>query len=151
MTSVRYDTAPTRRPHPISARVVQFPIVCFTLTLFTDLAYWRTANLMWQNFSSWLLFAGLITGALAIVAGLLDLLFGERTGPRRSIWPTVIGGLIVLVLAFLNSLIHAGDGWTAVVPGGLTLSVATVVVIIATDVFDTTSRGRTAKRGDDHA
>ncbi|MEW5422513.1 DUF2231 domain-containing protein [Amorphus sp. 3PC139-8] len=151
MTSVRYDTAPVHRRHPISARVVQFPIVCFTLTLFTDLAYWRTANLMWQNFSSWLLFAGLITGVLAIVAGLLDLLFGETAGPRRSIWPTVIGGLIVLVLAFLNSLIHAGDGWTAVVPWGLTLSVATVVVIIATDAFDTTSRGRTAKRGDDHA
>jgi uncharacterized membrane protein len=40
---------------PIHSMIVQFPTVCFTLTLLTDIAYWQTGNLMWQNFSSWLL------------------------------------------------------------------------------------------------
>ena len=33
---------------------------CFALTVLTDIAYWQTVNLMWQNFSAWLLFAGLL-------------------------------------------------------------------------------------------
>ena len=38
----------------------------------------------------------------------------------------------MLALASLNSLVHAGDGWTAVVPYGLILSAVTVIVVIAT-------------------
>ena len=45
-----------------------------------------------------------------------------------------IGAAIViyLLLATLNSFIHTADGWTAVMPYGLTVSVLTVVVMIAT-------------------
>jgi len=50
----------------------------------------------------------------------------ERIAPA---WPQPVGSLVVIVLAFLNSLVHAGDGWTAVVPWGLVLSAATVVVM----------------------
>ena len=37
-----------------------------------------------------------------------------------------------MVLAILNSLVHAGDGWTSVVPQGLILSALTVLVMIVT-------------------
>ena len=40
--------------------------------------------------------------------------------------------LIVLVLAFFNNLVHAADGWTSVVPWGLTLSALTVLVMLVT-------------------
>ena len=43
--------------------------------------------------------------------------------------------VIVLALAFLNSLVHAGDGWTAIIPWGITLSAVTVVVMIISDWF----------------
>jgi uncharacterized membrane protein len=43
-----------------------------------------------------------------------------------------IGNVAVLLLALVNSLIHAGDGWTAVVPWGLVLSAVTVLVLIVT-------------------
>jgi uncharacterized membrane protein len=33
----------------------------------------------------------------------------------------------------VNNLVHAGDGWTAVVPYGLILSAATVAVMAVTD------------------
>ncbi len=118
---------------PIYSTLVQFPVVCFTLTLLTDIAYWRTFNLMWQNFSSWLLFAGLVFGALAVIVGIIDFAVRPAIRANRPAWPHVIGSVVVLVLALLNSLVHAGDGWTAIVPWGLTLSVITVVVMIITD------------------
>ena len=49
--------------HPIHPMLVPFPIVCFVGTLLTDLAYWKTAEMMWANFSAWLLFAGLVMGS----------------------------------------------------------------------------------------
>ncbi len=116
---------------PIHSVLVQFPVVCFTLTLLTDIAYWQTENLMWQNFSAWLLFAGLVFGGLAALAGIVDL-FMHSIRSHRATWTHAIGGVVVLALAVLNSLVHAGDGWTAIVPWGLTLSAVTVVVMIAT-------------------
>lgn len=124
---------------PLHWAFVQFPVVCFTLTLFTDLAYWATANLMWQNFSSWLLFAGLIFGALAIIVGLIDFLVRPAMRAYRPSGSYLIGSALVLLLGFVNSLVHAGDGWTAIVPTGIVLSVVTVIVIIATDWFGSTA------------
>ena len=120
---------------PIHSMLVQFPVVCFTLTLLTDIAYWRTENLMWHNFSAWLLFAGLVFGVLAALAGLIDFLFRRRVRAHRPAWPHAVGSVIVLALAFLNSLVHAGDGWTAIIPWGITLSAVTVVVMIISDWF----------------
>jgi uncharacterized membrane protein len=118
------------QPNPVHAALAPFPAVCFTLTLFTDVLYWRTADLMWSDFSSWLLLAGLVTGALALVAGLVAALL--RRPRRRGGWKHGLLGLLVLGVAFVNSLVHAGDGWTAVVPWGLVLSAVTVVLVILT-------------------
>lgn len=121
--------------HPIHATLAPFPIVCFTLTLLTDIAYWRTSNLMWQYFSEWLLLAGLVFGALAALAGAVDFLFRPEVRAPRPAWPHAVGSVIVLVLAFVNSLVHAADGWTGVVPYGLVLSAVTVLVMGVTDWF----------------
>lgn len=114
--------------HQLHRFFMSFPIVCFTLALLTDIAYWRTSFLMWHDFSSWLLFAGLIGGAIALIAGVVGLLLGERSLP----WLYWLGVLVALALAIVNSFVHAGDGWTAIVPKGLALSTATVVVMLAT-------------------
>lgn len=118
--------------HPIHAALVPFPIVCFSLALLTDIAYWRTANLMWQTFSAWLLFVGLVVGCLAALAGAVDLLSRHAVRSRRPAWPHAIGNSLVLVLAFVNSLVHARDGWTGVVPWGLALSAVTVLLLCVT-------------------
>lgn len=120
---------------PIHSVLFQFPIVCFTLVLLTDVAYWRTANLMWQNFSSWLLLAGLLFGASAALAAFIDFLFRSDVRRPRPAWPYLAGGLLVLALGFLNALVHASDGWTAVMPWGLILSAVTVIVILASGWF----------------
>lgn len=127
-------TAPavTVATHPIHNVFAPFPLVCFTLALITDIAFWRTSNLMWQNFSSWLLLGGLVFGAIAILVGVLELVFRARVRVRGAGWAYAFGYLIILCLALINSLVHAGDGWTAVVPNGLILSVATVLLMFLT-------------------
>ncbi|MGR9424504.1 DUF2231 domain-containing protein [Rhizobium leguminosarum] len=107
--------------YPIQSLFVPFPFVYFTLALATDIAFWQSGNVMWQNFSAWLLFAGLMMGLLGIIAGLMDLM-RPRTRPLRPPFLSSLLYLIILALALANSLVHAGDGWTAVVPYGLALS-----------------------------
>jgi uncharacterized membrane protein len=116
--------------NPVHAALAPFPAVCFTLALLTDIAYWQTANLMWSNFSSWLLLAGLVTGGLAMIAGIVAALARRRRW--RGGWRHGLLGLVVLGVAFVNSLVHAADGWTGVVPWGLVLSAATVLLVVLT-------------------
>ena len=115
---------------PVHSLLVPFPVVCFTLALLTDIAFWQTGHIMWQNFSAWLLFAGIIAGVIAGVAGVLEFLFRRERRRHGAVWLHVIGYVLVFGLAFVNNLVHAADGWTAVVPYGLILSAATVLLTI---------------------
>lgn len=121
--------ADRRRPIEfVSSALLSFPVACFTLTVLTDIAYWQTLNLLWLHFSEWLLFAGLVFGTLALVA--LAIEFAIRR--VRPVWSAALAGIVVLLLATLNSFVHTADGWTAVMPYGLALSALTVVAMIAT-------------------
>jgi uncharacterized membrane protein len=115
--------------YPFQSLFVPFPYVCFSLALVTDIAYFMTSDLMWQNFSSWLLFAGLVLGAIGLLAGLLDFI-RPRTRPLRPGFAPALLYVLTLAVAFLNSLVHARDGWTAVVPYGLALSAVTFVLLL---------------------
>jgi uncharacterized membrane protein len=118
--------------HPIHPMLVPFPIACFTLALVTDIVYWRTSNLMWAEFSAWLLLAGIVFGVLAALVGAIDFFARREVRARRPAWPHAIGNVIALILAFINNLVHAADGWTSVVPWGLTLSALTVLILLVT-------------------
>ncbi|MBY2926726.1 DUF2231 domain-containing protein [Rhizobium leguminosarum] len=131
--------------YPLQSLFVPFPFVCFTLALATDIAFWQTGNLMWQNFSAWLLFAGLMLGSLAILAGLMDLM-RRRTCPLRPPFLSALLYLIILSLAFANNLIHAGDGWTDVVPYGLMLSAVTFVLCLVAAAISARKYARLAWR-----
>ncbi len=131
--------------YPYQAVFIPFPFVCFTLALLTDLAYWQTANLMWVNFSAWLLFAGLVFGAVGLIAGLLDLV-RPRTRPLRPGLLVILLYLVILALAIFNSLLHAGDGWTAIVPFGLATSAVTFVLMIFTAALSSRKYARLAWR-----
>ncbi len=126
MTNYHPLPAAVMAPHPVHSALGSFPIACFSLTVLTDIAYGQTANLLWLHFSEWLLLAGLVFGVLALLARAVHFLI-DRTRPS---WLAVFVGVIVLVLATINSLVHTADGWTAVVPYGLVLSIATVLAMI---------------------
>jgi uncharacterized membrane protein len=118
--------------HPIHPMLVSFPIACFVGTLLTDLAYWKTAEMMWADFSAWLLFFGLIMGCLAAIAGFIDFVSNRRVRALAPAWFHMIGNVVVLLLALFNSFVHSRDAWTSVVPSGLILSALTVVVLLFT-------------------
>ncbi|AZO37428.1 MAG: DUF2231 domain-containing protein [Mesorhizobium sp.] len=118
--------------HPIHPMLVTIPIACFVGTLLTDIAYWRTAEMTWAYFSTWLVTVGVIVGILAAIAGLTDFLGSRRIRAQPTAWLHMAGNLVVLVLSFFNMLIHTRDAWTSVVPAGLILSALVVIILIFT-------------------
>jgi uncharacterized membrane protein len=117
---------------PILAIVVSFPMACFCGALATDIAYALTANMMWTDFSAWLLAAGMLFGALAAIGGFVDVVVDRRMRAHPRLWPVVIGSFLVLSFGLLDNLIHSRDAWTSVMPFGLVLSAVTVVVTLVT-------------------
>ena len=118
--------------HPIHPMLVPFPIACFVGTLVTDIAYWRTAQMMWADFSAWLLVVGMIMGSLAAIAGLIDFLSNRLIRVQQPAWPHMVGNIVMLLLALLNTFVHTRDAWTSVVPTGLILSVIVVLILPVT-------------------
>lgn len=118
--------------HPIHPMLVPIPIVCFIGALVTDIAYALTADIMWADFSAWLLLVGFVFGVLAAIAGLTDFVSNPMIRAQPPAWPHLLGNLAVLVLSFFNILIHTRDGWTSVVPAGLVLSIIVVLILPVT-------------------
>ncbi len=110
---------------PVYAMLLPIPIVCFVGNLLTDLAYMNSGgNLLWLNFSTWLNAAGLLFGAIAGLVLLIDTVRGSVG------WPAFILLLVAWLVEFINALVHARDGWTAVVPAGLILSIIGVLLVL---------------------
>jgi uncharacterized membrane protein len=107
-----------------------FPTAFFTLALITDWEYVQTANLMWQYFSIWLIAAALVSGGLAVLAGIADWATGGARGRRGFGWHFGLT-ILALLLGLLNALVHSRDGWTAVVPEGILLSLVVVILLYA--------------------
>jgi uncharacterized membrane protein len=121
-----------RRPRgrPFHRMLVSFSAAYFTGALATDLAYWQMPDVMWERFSIWLIAAGLIMAGLATIAYVIDLAGGRRID--RPAWPRAVGYVLAVLLALTNAFVHSRDGYTAVVPTGLTLSALVVVVLVLT-------------------
>ena len=123
--------------HPLHVILAAYPIACFTGAFLTDWAYAQTYEMQWANFSVWLITAGLVMGALAAIAGIVDYLFNKRIPQRRPAWPHSIGNVLVLLLSFWNVLIHSRDAYTSVVPTGIILSAIVAVLVLITSWWGT--------------
>ena len=118
--------------HPIHPMLVSFPIVCFVGAFATDVIYWRSMSFVWETFSVWLLTAGLIMGALAAIAGLVDFISDPGIRALSPAWSHMLGNLLAMALSLVNVFVHSRDGYTAVVPTGLILSGIVVLILIFT-------------------
>lgn len=121
-----YRIRPIRTALPGQVTLGTFAAAFFTFALVCDWAYVQTTVLMWRDFASWLLFVGLVCGGVAVVLWLI----GLAVYRQRQSWGEVLLSMVILALALANSLIHAGDGWTAIMPWGLGLSFVTVVLMV---------------------
>jgi uncharacterized membrane protein len=118
--------------HPLHPMLVPIPIACFVGAFVTDLAYWRSTSFLWETFSVWLLTAGLIVAAFAVIAGLIDFAGNRRVRALAPAWIHGLGNAVVVILSIFNVFVHSRDGYTAVVPTGLILSAIVVLILIVT-------------------
>jgi uncharacterized membrane protein len=115
---------------PLYSMLLPAPVVCFLGVLITDFTYVKSdGNLIWLAFSSWLLLAGLLFGAIAALLLLIDFIRspGIRTGVA---WAHLLLFYAALLVELLSIFIHSRDGWTAVAGLGLTLSIIGAVLIL---------------------
>ena len=96
-------------------------------TLATDFFYSETLLYQWNNFSIWLLAAGLIVAAVAGLALLFDVASKRLSAIA---WDRFIGFTAAALIALLNAFVHSRDAYTAVVPDGLVLSAVTAVILV---------------------
>lgn len=124
------------RPYKASLRSIplHFSAACFTGALIADIAYSRSAEMTWANFSAWLLTAGLLLGGLAGLGLIVDLIRGRFRFLGGAALIYVLGCIAVFAVSLLNALIHSRDGWTSVVPTGLGLSIAAFLLMIVVAV-----------------
>ena len=115
---------------PIYLLLFPIPVVCFIAALVTDIAYAKSAYMMWLNFSEWLIPAGLLFGVLAAIALIVEF-FASRAIRTGRGWAHLVLFIAALIVELFNAFVHTRDGWTAVVPTGMTLSVIGVILALA--------------------
>ena len=128
------STAPRRYApafHPVHVLLLGGAAALFLGALLSDIAYARSYEIQWQNFASWLITGGLVVAGAALVCAILALLPARRT--RASTLHFVLL-LATWVVGFFNALMHARDAWASM-PGGLVLSVITVVLAFVATWF----------------
>jgi len=116
--------------HPLYSMLLPVPVVCFLGVVLTDLTYLGSGgNLVWLDFSSWLLLAGLVFGLLGAIVLLIDIVRsrGMRTGTG---WAHLLFFYAALLVELFSMFIHQRDGWTAVAGLGLALSIIGAVLVL---------------------
>ena len=122
-TRTRTGRSPLLLHPPFVSAAAAFLVAAFV----TDLFYYETSIMQWANFSVWLITGGLVVALVAAVILLIDFLLGH-TGPIHRI--EFSGLVIVAVLSIFNAFIHSRDGWTSVVPQGITISAICAILLI---------------------
>lgn len=119
--------APSMPIHPVHAVFLAGVIPLFAGALLSDIAYFRTYEIQWQNFASWMLAGGLVMAGVALVFAFAGLAPARRT-PARVLYLVVLA--VTWIIGFFNALHHARDAWASM-PAGLVMSVIITLLAIA--------------------
>ena len=118
--------------HPIHPMLIPFPVAFLVATFVCDLVYWWTRNPDWVTASIYLLGAALVMAALAAVAGLTDFFGESRIRQLSAAWHHMIGNVVVVLLSVWNWFRRQDAGEAAVLPIGLLISLAVVLLLLYT-------------------
>ncbi|WP_277374576.1 DUF2231 domain-containing protein [Pseudomonas sp. AA-38] len=121
-TTSSIHLSPPNRLHAILL-CGQMPL--FLGALLSDFAYYRSYQIQWSNFASWLIAGGMVFAGLALLFALIDL-FRERGNGHASTYFLLL--LATWLVGLVNALEHAKDAWAAM-PWGLLLSL--IVALLA--------------------
>ncbi|MBA4805444.1 MAG: hypothetical protein H2038_12415 [Brevundimonas sp.] len=111
--------------------LLAFPTALFPAAMITDIAYLRTAQIQWSNFSAWLITGGLVFGGLVLVWSLAELALAFRTAGRAI--HAIYAGLLaaMCLLGLVDAFKHSQDAWSSVGTFGLILSILCALLAIA--------------------
>lgn len=116
---------------PVNAILLAFPIALFSAAAITDIAYLRSADIQWTNFSAWLITGALVFGGLVLAWALVDVLLGwSRAGWGRAlVYALLLAG--AWIVGLINAFKHSQDAWSSVGTAGLVLSILSAVLALA--------------------
>jgi uncharacterized membrane protein len=100
--------------------------------LLADVALVATADEFWARGAFWLLIGGVVTGLLAGLAGIVELLGVRRARAITSAWVHGLGNVLALVLAIGNIALRWNDHVGPVNGAGLVLSLIVVAILVVT-------------------
>ena len=112
---------------PLHPRLIDLGAAFLIAAFVTDVAYAKSLLFQWENFSIWLITAGLLVAALAGLTLVLDIVLHRVT---RIDWLRFSGFCAAALLSVLNALVHSRDAYTAVVPQGLALSALVCAILV---------------------
>jgi uncharacterized membrane protein len=118
--------------HPIHPMLVPLPIASLVGVVVTDLAYLSTTNPFWAEASRWLLLAGIVTGVLAAVFGLIDFLTISYVKDHRFAWFHFAGNGVALALSAVNLLSRPSQTQDGFSTGSFILSLVVLVILVGT-------------------
>jgi uncharacterized membrane protein len=84
----------------------------FLGALLSNWAYAASYQVQWTNFASWLIAGGLVIAGVALLWAVIDIWRSRAARVRRGALYLLLLTSTVVV-AFVNSLVHAKDGWAA--------------------------------------
>jgi uncharacterized membrane protein len=116
---------------PIYLLLFPVSVVCFLAALVTDIAYSASALLMWLHFSQWLIAAGIAFGVVAALVLVIEFLASRAIRAGNFGWAHLALFYASLITEIFNAFVHTIDGWTAVVPVGMMLSIGGAILALA--------------------
>ncbi len=114
----------------------------FLGALLSDIAYYQTYQIQWNNFASWLLAGAEVFCGFALVFALVNLLRAKRKAGRPLTYFLVL--LATWVLGLVNSFEHAKDAWASM-PTSLVLSIIVTLLACAAAWLGLDARSGAAK------
>lgn len=114
--------------HVLHAILLAGIVPLFIGAFFSDIAYVKTYEVQWANFSSWLIVGAMVFCGLALLWALVNLVRDDRRDRRAWLYVALL--FTTFVFGFIGALIHAKDAW-ATMPGGVIVSGIVTVLAVA--------------------
>jgi uncharacterized membrane protein len=118
--------------HPIHPMLVSLPIASLVGVVVTDVVYLSSAAPFWAEASRWLLVAGIATGILAAVFGLIDFFTIPYVKDHRAAWVHMAGNVVALALSAINLLSRPENTQDGFSMGSFIMSMIVVIMLVVT-------------------
>ncbi|MBD2013369.1 DUF2231 domain-containing protein [Microcoleus sp. FACHB-53] len=115
--------------HPLHPAIITLPIGLLVSAPVTDIAYWFLGDVFWARASFWLIVAGLVTGLVAAITGLLDFIRIGRVRKHTAGWAHMYANVTALVVTAINLGLRVGDPVENLLFTGLVLSVIVATLL----------------------